>query len=145
MVAAAEEALDRILHSIQSSLEKVSDPIEAMASYPDVLWRVQNQTPARAFAEIQLAARWDKALRKGLRRAVSAMNEQIEVGLRLFAEENDLKNIERLIPEINALISAMQNLAISKESVSNKQLVDDILDTLNGHYQRAFEQCLPDK
>lgn len=143
MVAAAEEAMDRIVVSIQSKIAKIDNPMDVLAAYPDVLWKVQNHAPARALAEIQLASCWDKQLQNGLRRAVSSMNRRIASELRIFAVEHNLRNIDKLIVEINALISATQSLAISKNLIENKRTIEDIIIVLKGHYNSALEQCTP--
>ena len=62
MVAAAEEAVERMFDAVRDKLSSVADPIEGLRKYPRALWEVQNAPAARAYAELQLASRWETCL-----------------------------------------------------------------------------------
>ncbi len=142
MVAAAEEAVERMFDAVRDKLSSVSDPIEAMRKYPSVLWEVQNEQPARAFAELQLASRWEDALRAGLRRSVKDVNERISREMHEIAKANGLRNVKQLIIEVGALISAMQSLAISSTLIEDEHKVQEVLDALKSHYLDCLENSI---
>ncbi len=134
VVHAAEEALLQMMQATEDGLQGFDNAIDALHAYPEVIWQIQNEPPARAFAEIQLASRWQTGLREGLRRAVTELNEQIAENLRSFAAQNNLRNAERLIAETHALISATQSLAVSSTILEDEQKIRTVLDVLRNHY-----------
>ena len=142
MVAAGEEAVMQMFDAAQAKLSDFDAPIDALRGYPVVLWQVQNEVPARAFGELQLASRWEKGLQAGLRRAVKEANDRISRELRAIAELNGLQNIERLIVEVSALISAIQGLAVSSILIEDKQKIQEVLDSLSSHYLGCLEDSI---
>ena len=142
MVAAALEAVERMFTDVQAGLANSADPIEALRQYPNVLWEVQYQPPARAFAELQLASRWEQTLRDSLRPAVKAVNERIVREVQQAAEANGLSNVRQLVVEVGALISAMQGLAVSSTLMAEDAKVEEILGALKAHYYDCLEQSI---
>ena len=142
MVAAAEEAMERMFDTVRGKLSTVADPVEAMRRYPSVLWEVQNELPARAFAELQLASRWEDGLQLGLRRSVMEVNERISREMHEIAEANGLRSVEKLIVEVRALISAMQGLAVSSALIADEQKLQEVLDALKSHYSDCLERSI---
>lgn len=143
MVAAAEEAVARMFDAVQDKLSNVADPLEAMRRYPEALWQVQNEYPARAFAELQLASRWQPGLRAGLRQSLKQGNERISREVNEIAQAHGLLNVKKLIVEVNALISAMQGLAVSSSLVEDQQKTEEILLALAAHYRDCLENSIP--
>ena len=142
MVATALEAVDRMFTSVQQGLASAAGPIEALREYPLVLWRVLNEPPAQAFAELQLASRWEEGLKTALQPVVEQINERIVREIHQIAEENGLRNAKQLIAEVGALISAMQGLAVSSSLITDAEKVEAILEALRGHYQDCLEASL---
>ena len=138
MVAAATEAVDRMFIGVSEGLESASDPLDALRRYPDVLWQVQTEAPARAFAELQLASRWEEGLRAELKPAVAAINERTAREMGEFAELCGVTNIDELLIEVGALISAMQGLAISSSLSETPPTA--ILERLKSHYLDCIER-----
>ena len=142
MVAVAEEAMERMFDAVREKLSAVGDPIDAMRRYPSVLWEMQNEHPARAFAELQLASRWEDGLQLGLRRSVKAVNERISRELHEIAQANGLRSVDKLIVEVRALISAMQGLAVSSALIADEQKIQEVLDALESHYGDCLERSI---
>ena len=142
MVAAALEAVDRMFEGVSNGLAESATPISALRQYPDILWQVQNEAPARAFAELQLASRWEQGLQAALRPAVATINERIAREIADFAETCGLSNVDELVVEVGVLITAMQGLAISNSL--SEQSPDELLAALKSHYlscvERSFAQ-----
>ena len=142
MVAAAEEAVERMFDGVRDKLSAVADPVEGLRNYPRALWEVQNESPARAYAELQLASRWETGLQTRLRKTVQAVNERMGREVRDTAEVTGLGDARKLMVEIGALISAMQGLAVSSTLVEDQQRVDDVLTALTGHYNACLDELL---
>jgi AcrR family transcriptional regulator len=142
MVAAAEEAVERMFVGVQSKLSAIDEPIQALRHYPDALWEVQNQSPARAYAELQLASRWELGLQAQLRRSVKAVNERMGRELREVAELIGLGDTGKLMVETGALISAMQGLAVSSTLVEDENRVADVLSALTRHYNACLDELI---
>ncbi len=142
MVAAALEAVERMFVGVQQGLAGIADPVEALRKYPDVLWEVQNQAPARAYAELQLASRWQDSLREALRPAVQNVNERISREFREVGETIGLTNVDRLVIEVGALISAVQGLAVSSSLMADTRTTEEILQALKQHYRDCLENSV---
>ena len=82
------------------------DPVEALRQYPYALWEVQNEPPARAYAELQLASRWETGLQHQLRQSVKVVNERMRRQVREAAELIGVQDAGTLMVEIGALITA---------------------------------------
>ncbi len=141
MVAAAEEAVERMFAGVSDKLSSL-DPVEAMRRYPQVQWAVLNDLPARAFVELQLASRWEQGLKTGLRHALKAVNERIARDVHDIAETLGLQDVDTLIVEVGALISAMQGLAVSSSVHADEQATSAILAALTAHYTACLEASL---
>lgn len=142
MVAAADEAVERMFVAVHDKLSSVGDPVEALRQYPRALWAVQNAPPARAYAELQLASRWETGLQAQLRHSVKAMSERMGREISDAAALIGVSDADRLMVEIAALISAMQGLAVSSTLVAEKERVEDVLAALTGHYIACLEALL---
>ncbi len=142
MVAAAEEAVARMFAAVHNALSSFGDPIEALRQYPFALWEVQNEPPARAYAELQLASRWESGLRSQLQQSSKAVNVRMVREIRETAELIGLGDADRLMVEIGVLISAIQGLAISSTLVADQGRVDDVLAALTGHYSACLEELI---
>ena len=86
MVAAAEEAVERMFAGVETKLSTIDEPAQALRQYPYALWEVQNEPPARAYAELQLASRWELGLQAQLRQTVKSVNERMSREVRETAE-----------------------------------------------------------
>ncbi|MEM9624174.1 MAG: hypothetical protein AAF993_21220, partial [Pseudomonadota bacterium] len=102
-----------------------------------------NEAPARAFAVLQLAARWETTLQQGLKAPVRAVNERISRELHDIAQATGLTNVDRLIIEVGALISAMQGLAVSSVLIEDENRTHAIQVALAAHYRDCLEASLP--
>jgi AcrR family transcriptional regulator len=145
MVAAAEEAVERMFVAVRSKLSAVDDPVEALRQYPYALWEVQNEPPARAYAELQLASRWETGLQHQLRQSVKVVNERMRRQVREAAELIGVQDAGTLMVEIGALITAMQGLAVSSTLVEDRSRVDDVLAALTRHYRDCFETLIAER
>ncbi len=134
MVAAALEAVERMFAGTKEGLAGIADPIQALREYPNVLWEVQNDVPARAFAELQLASRWEQGLQQALRPAVKEVNKRISTEIHEIAEANGLASVDKLVIEVGALISAMQGLAVGSSLTTDDKITHEILLALKAHY-----------
>ncbi len=142
MVAAAEEAVERMFVGTQEKLAAAGETIEALRQYPYALWEVQNEPPARAYAELQLASRWELGLQAELRRTVKAVNERLSREIREAAEFLGLGDAGKLMVETGALISAMQGLAVSSTLVEDEQRISDVLSALTRHYNDCLDELI---
>ena len=145
MVAAAEEAVERMFVGVRTKLASVEDPIEGLRRYPYALWEVQNEPPARAYAELQLASRWETGLQAQLRQSVKAVNERMGRQVREAAEVIGVEDTGALSVEIGALISAIQGLAVSSTLVEDQSRVDDVLAALTRHYANCVEALIAER
>ena len=142
MVAAALEAVERMFAGTKEGLAGVADPIQALREYPNVLWQVQNDVPARAFAELQLASRWEQGLQQALRPAVKEVNKRISTEIHDIAEANGLASVDKLVIEVGALISAMQGLAVGSSLTTDDKITHEILLALKTHYIDRLEASI---
>jgi AcrR family transcriptional regulator len=138
MVAAAQETMTRMLAGIQEGLKRHADPLKGMSHYPTILWRVQNDMPARAYTEIQLASRWDAGLGDGLRRAVAEMNDVIVRNMEDLAAHTGLTDVPGLMREVYILISATQGMAINRDLMRDRALAAAALATLRDRFVTAL-------
>lgn len=138
MTAAAEEAVVRAYSSVEAALSAIKDPIEALRSFPGVQWRIQNDFPARAFAEILLAARWDPGLREGVREILTAWNRRLRDSIRTVADSVGHDDPEGLATEFSVLIAATQGLAATGAFLEAEGTVTRTLAALSARY----EDCL---
>jgi AcrR family transcriptional regulator len=145
MVEAAEEAVEQMFDAVRDKLSAVSDPIDALRKYPRALWEVQNAPAARAYAELQLASRWETGLQTRLRKSVQAVNERLGREIREAAEDIGLGDPRKLMVEIGALISAMQGLAVSSTLVEDQQPVEAVLRALTRHYNDCLDELLAER
>lgn len=142
MVAAAEEAVDRMFVGIQKKLSTIDDPIQAVRQYPYALWEVQNEPPARAYAELQLASRWDLGLQAQLKKTEKAVSERMGREIRDGAERLGFDDPSKLMVEIGVLISAMQGLAVSSTLVEDEGRVTAVLAALTRHYNDCLDELI---
>ncbi len=142
MVATAMEAVDRMFAEVGEKLSGIADPVEKLRQLPRVQWAVQNQIPARAYAELQLASRWHKDLQAALRPAIKLVNERTVREVRHIAEANGLQQVGELVLEVGALISAMQGLAASATLMEDNQMIEDLLDVFISHYNHCLQRCM---
>ena len=142
IVAAAVEAVDRMFEGVREGLADAADPIAALRQYPSVLWEVQNQVPARAYAEIQLASRWEQSLQQALRPVLQQIGLRVGRQIQDVAQALGLTNVNELIVEVAALISAMQGLAIGSSLASDPNVTREILGALTAHYTKCLDACL---
>lgn len=142
MVAAAEEAVERMFAGVRNKLSGIGDPVVALREYPLALWEVQNEPPARAYAELQLASRWELGLQSRLRQTLKSVNGRLAREVREGAERMGLGDAGKLMVEIGALISAMQGLAVSSTLVEDEERIDDVLAVLTRHYNDCLDELI---
>jgi AcrR family transcriptional regulator len=142
MVAAAEEAVERMFAGVETKLSTIDEPAQALRQYPYALWEVQNEPPARAYAELQLASRWELGLQAQLRQTVKSVNERMSREVRETAERFGLGDAGKLMVEIGALISAMQGLAVSSTLVEDEARVEAVLSALTRHYNDCLDELI---
>lgn len=142
MVAAAEEAVERMFAAVRSRLSSIADPLQALRQYPAALWEVQNEPPARAYAELQLASRWETGLQAQLRQSVKLVNERMGREIHEAAKLVGLGDAGKLLVEVGALISAMQGLAVSSTLMEEQSSVDAVLSALIRHYNDCLDELI---
>lgn len=138
MEAAAEEAVMQKYRSVEAILGTIEDPIEALRRFPDVQWQVQNDVPARAFAEIVLAARWDEGLQEGVRATLTSWNRRIRDRIHAVADSVGHDDPEALATEFSVLIAAMQGLGATSTFLETEGTVRRTLAALSTRY----DECL---
>lgn len=143
IVATAEEAMARMLAAVESGLLRHGDLLNGMIDFPNILWRVQNDLPALAFTEIQLASRWDSSLEDGLKGAMATVNELTSDKIRLVAQQYAIDDLPGFLNEVYLLIAATQGLAIGRDLVGNKALTAGSLALLKDRYVAALRSRLP--
>lgn len=143
MVAIAEAAMARMLAAVEEALHAHGDLLAGMIDFPDILWRVQNDLPARAFTEIQLASRWDAALEAGLQRAMATASALTSDRVRQFAEQHAIRDLPGLLHEIYLLITATQGLAIGRDLTGDKALAAAARALLKARFAAALQSRLP--
>jgi AcrR family transcriptional regulator len=144
MVAIAEEAMARMLAAVEDALLVHDDALAGMIDFPDILWRVQNDLPARAFSEIQLASRWDEGLEQGLRRAVRSATTLTSGKVRQFAAQYAIRDLPGLLQEYYLLIAATQGLAIGRDLTGDETLATAARALLKARFAAALQARLPD-
>lgn len=142
MVAAAEEAMARMLAAVESGLLRHSDLLRGLMDFPNIIWRVQNDIPARAFAEIQLASRWDAGLGVGLKGAMSTVNELTSDKIRVVAEQYEIADLPGFLNEVYLLIGATQGLAIGRDLIGDKTMVTASLALLKDRFVASLRSRL---
>lgn len=105
-------------------------------------WRVENEIPARAFAEILLAARWDAGLQDGLRETIVTWNRRLRQRIHDVAASVGLRNADELAAEFSVLIAAMQGLAVTGEFLADEGTVERTLAALSQRYEACLERGL---
>lgn len=140
MVAAAEEAMTRMLAAVEAGTTRHGDLLKGLLDFPNILWRVQTDIPARAFTEIQLASRWDPVLEEGLRGAMATVNELTSGKVRIVAERYAIHDLPGLLHEIYLLISATQGLAIGRDLIGDKAMTTTSLALLKERFGTALKE-----
>ena len=92
--------------AVQDRLSGAADPIAALRQNPGVLWEVHNEPPALAFAELQLASRWEEELQARLRDVVREVSERIVQEMHEIAGAVGLREVKKLIVEAGELHAA---------------------------------------
>lgn len=142
MVATAHEAMSRMLAAVESGLLRHGDLLKGMMDFPNILWRVQNDLPALAFTEIQLASRWDSSLQEGLKGAMAAVSELTSGNVRQIAEQYAMEDLPGLLNEVYLLIAATQGLAIGRDLAGNKNMVAASVLLLKERFVAALQARL---
>lgn len=142
MVAAAREAMERMLAAVESGVERHGDLLKGLMDFPNILWRVQTDVPARAFTEIQLASRWDPVLEEGLRRVMATVDGLTSDKIRIVAEQYAIHDLPGLLNEIYLLITATQGLAIGRDLVREKSMTAVSLGLLKERFVASLKNRL---
>ena len=140
MVAAAEEAVARKVQAVDEALASLGDPLAALRGFPAAQWHVQNQSPARALAEILLAARWDAGLQDGVRETLVAWNRRIRDRIHAVAAAAALDNPGEVAAEISVLIAAMEGLATTSAFLEDEGTVERTLEALTLRYEACLDR-----
>lgn len=143
MVATAEEALARMTAATEAALLRDGDALKGLLDYPDNLWRIQNDLPARAMVEIQLASRWDVGLQAGLTQAMAEVNDMIVENIGRVARHYGIRDVPGLLQEIFLLLTATQGLAINRELTKDTTLIPAALVILEDRFVDALKSRLP--
>lgn len=142
MVATAHEAMMRMLVAVETGITRHGDLLKGLMDFPNILWRVQTDLPARAFTEIQLASRWDPVLEDGLKGAMATVNALTTSKVVTVAAEYAIRDLPRLLNEIYLLISATQGLAIGRDLIGEKALTSGALAILKDRFVAALQEQL---
>ncbi|MBX3593410.1 TetR/AcrR family transcriptional regulator [Sphingomonas sp.] len=142
MVATAHEAMNRMLVAVEAGITRHGDLLKGLLDFPNILWRVQTDLPARAFTEIQLASRWDPVLEDGLKGAMATVNALTTSKVVSVAEQFEISNLPRLLHEIYLLISATQGLAIGRDLIEEKAMTAGALAILKDRFVAALKASL---
>jgi AcrR family transcriptional regulator len=142
MVAVGEEAMAQMLDAVEAGLLRHGDLLKGLMDFPNILWRVQTDLPARAFTEIQLASRWDIVLEDGLKRAMATVNELTTSKVMTVAEHYAIRDLPGLLSEIYLLISATQGLAIGRDLVGDKTMTTASLAILKERFVASLKDRL---
>ena len=143
MVATAELAMSRMVSAIQKSLGAFDDPLEALYHYPDILWHVLNENPARANTEILLASRWDKDLEIGLRKAVAEVERRNAESTAILAEKIGVENPEALMAAGGVLVLAMEGLTTRAALTSDARMGEKVFALLKANFIATLESLTP--
>jgi len=142
MVATAEEAMKRMLDAVETGMARHGDQLKGLMDFPNILWRVQTDLPARAFTEIQLASRWDPVLEESLRGAMTKVNSVTSNKVITVAKQYEIHDLPGLLSEIYLLISATQGLAIGRDLVDDKAMFTASLGILKDRFVAALKERL---
>lgn len=142
MVATAEEAMARMLEAVETGVTRHGDLLKGLMDFPNILWRVQTDLPARAFTEIQLASRWDPELEEGLKREMATVNALTTSKVVAFAQQYAVHDLPGLLSEFYLLISATQGLAIGRDLVDDKAMTTASLAILKERFIASLRQRL---
>ena len=143
MVATAELAMSRMVSATRQCLGKYDDPLEALYHYPDILWKVLNENPARANTEILLAARWDGELKDGLRKAVAEVERRNAESTAMLAEKIGVENPEALMAAGGVLLVAMEGLTIRAGLTSDERMGEKVFALLKANFIATLESLTP--
>ena len=141
MVAAAEAAMALMLAAIEAGLQRYASLMQGVLDFPAIMWRVQNDLPARAFTEIQLASRWEVGLADKLRPAMGVMDSLLGSKIAEFAKAHRIEDVGRLSEEFYLLISATQGLAIGRDLVAERTRTTAALSLLRDRFVTAIRAC----
>lgn len=144
MVATAEAAMLQMHAAIEAGLQRYTSLMQGMLDFPAIMWRVQNDLPARAFTEIQLASRWDLGLAEGLKQAMGAMDDLLRSKIADFAHAHGIEDVSGLTEDLHLLVSATQGLAISRDLVIDRARTTATLTLLRNRFAAAIEQFMLD-
>ncbi|MDR3506434.1 MAG: TetR/AcrR family transcriptional regulator [Caulobacteraceae bacterium] len=140
MVATAQTAMEQMLLAIEAGLLRYDSLLQGMRDFPTIMWRVQNELPARAFTEIQLASRWDLGLTDGLTRAMHAMDARLGAQITEFAQMHEIEDVTGLIDDLYLLITATQGLAIGRDLVADRTKTAAALTLLRDRFLGGIAQ-----
>jgi AcrR family transcriptional regulator len=144
MVATAKEALRRTLSEIDQGMAAHSrDARAALVAYPDILWRVQNEAPAIATTEIELASRWDEDLLARLKDVIRDVDAHVASHLVQLADQSELADLVGFKTEIAVLINFTQGLAINARLAPKSEMVATAMAVARQHYLDALQSRLP--
>lgn len=143
MVATAELAMSRMVEATRKRLDAFDDPLEALYHYPDILWLVLNEAPARAHTEILLASRWDGELKNGLRKAVAEVERRNAEGTAVLAEKIGVENPEALMAAGGVLLVAMEGLTIRAGLTSDERMGENVFALLKTNFIATLESLTP--
>lgn len=143
MVATAELAMSRMVSSTQTALGAFDDPLEALCHYPDILWQVLNEPPARANTEILLASRWDGELENGLRRAVAEVERRNAESTAVLAEKIGVENPAALMAAGGILLLAMEGLTTRAALTSDARMGENVFALLKANFIATLESLTP--
>ncbi len=143
MVATAELAMSRMVEATRKRLDAFDDPLEALYHYPDILWQVLNEAPARANTEILLASRWDGELKNGLRRAVAEVERRNAESTAVLAEKIGVENPEALMAAGGVLLVAMEGLTIRAGLTSDARMGENVFALLKTNFIATLESLTP--
>ena len=135
--------MSRMLEATEDGLRRHADLLKGMMDFPNIFWRVQNDLPARAFTEIQLASRWDASLGHGLRRAMAEVNALTTSKIRQVAEQYAIADVPGLLNEMYLLIGATQGLAIGRDLVDDKAMTAAGIALLKERFVASLKSRLP--
>ena len=143
IVSTAEHAMDLMIEDSRDRFRLISDPVEALERYPDVVWDIQNAPPGVAVTEILLAARWDADLAERLPAVVQRIDKIIDTDFTNLATKCRASDLPGLRAQARALIAATRGLTIELTFDRNRESIWLAWEMLKRSHREFVRARLP--
>ncbi len=144
MVTTGQEAIRRMLGSIEVRMSQAGGALEGLFRFPDILWEVVIEPPALALHEIQMASRWDRNLFEGLKEQILRGEIYVEKSIRAIAMRYSMVDVEGYMIDLAIISDAMPGLAARRSLASDPARIATELHVLKAWHFDGLNRRLPE-